>query len=58
MDKPSDSVPKVNAQLALADLYVAGHQNDKARLIYETIAKENPKGALNQIAREHQEELK
>lgn len=58
MDKPSESVPKVNAQLALADLYVAGHQNDKARLIYEAIAKENPKGALNQIAREHQEELK
>jgi predicted negative regulator of RcsB-dependent stress response len=58
IDTPSGTVPKTSAQLALADLYEGGHQNDKALVIYQEIAKENPTGALAQIAKEHQAELK
>jgi TolA-binding protein len=58
IDKPTSSVPKANAQLALADLYVASHQTDKAKVLYDQIAKENPKNVVAQIAKAHQEELK
>jgi tetratricopeptide (TPR) repeat protein len=58
IDKPTISVPKANAQLALADLYVASHQTDKAKVLYDQIAKENPKNVVAQIAKSHQEELK
>jgi predicted negative regulator of RcsB-dependent stress response len=58
IEKPSATVPKANAQLALADLYVAGHQPDKAKVVYDQIAKDNPKNELGQIAKSHEEELK
>lgn len=58
IDKPSISVPKANAQLALADLYVAEHQADKAKVVYDQIAKDNPKNNVGQIAKAHQEDLK
>lgn len=58
IDKPSVSVPKANAQFALADLYVAEHQADKAKLIYDQIAKENSKNNVGQMAKAHQEDLK
>jgi predicted negative regulator of RcsB-dependent stress response len=58
VDKPTDSVPKANAQLALADLYVSQHQPDKAKVIYGQIAKDNPKNTLAQIAKAHLDDLK
>jgi tetratricopeptide (TPR) repeat protein len=58
IEKPSVSVPKANAQFALADIYVAEHQPDKAKVIYDEIAKDNPKNAVGQIVKAHQDELK
>jgi predicted negative regulator of RcsB-dependent stress response len=59
IEKPTNAVPKVNSQLALADIYVSGHQNDKAKVIYEQIAKDNPKDeAIVQIAKSHEQDLK
>jgi len=56
IEKPTDSVPKANAQLALADLYLGAHQPDKAKVLYDQIAKENPKNVVGQIAKSHQDE--
>ncbi len=58
IEKPTTSVPKASAQFALADLYTAQHQPDKAKVLYDQIAKDNPKNAIGQIAKSHQEELK
>lgn len=58
VDKPTTSVPKANAQLALADLYISQHQPDKAKVIYDEIAKDNPRSVLGQIAKAHQDDLK
>lgn len=58
IEKPSVSVPKANAQLALADIYVSEHQPDKAKVIYDEIAKDNPKNAVGQIVKAHLDELK
>ncbi len=54
MDKPTESVPKVSAQLALADLYRSEHQPEKAKVILDQIVKENPKNSLGQIAKSRQ----
>lgn len=54
IDKPAVTVPKATAQFALADLYAAQNQPDKAKVIYDQIAKENPKTALEEIAKEHE----
>jgi predicted negative regulator of RcsB-dependent stress response len=56
-DKPTVSVPKATAQFALADIYIAEHQTDKAKVIYDQIAKDNPKGSISQIAKAHLDEL-
>jgi predicted negative regulator of RcsB-dependent stress response len=58
IDKPTASVPKVTAQLALADIYAGEHQPDKAKVIYDQIAKDNSKNALGQLAKTHQDDLK
>jgi tetratricopeptide (TPR) repeat protein len=58
IEKPSASVPKANAQFALADIYVSEHQPDKAKVIYEQIAKDSPKNAIGQIAKSHEQDLK
>jgi TolA-binding protein len=58
IDKPTISVPKANAQFALADIYISQHQPDKAKVIYDQIAKDNPKSALGEIAKAHQDDLK
>jgi predicted Zn-dependent protease len=58
IDKPTVSVPKANAQLALADIYLGAHQPDKAKVIFDQIAKDNPKNSIGQIAKAHQDELK
>src|SRR5208337_3377053 len=58
IDKPTNTVPKANAQLALADLYMATHQPDKAKILYDEVVKENPKNEVGQVAKAHQEESK
>jgi predicted negative regulator of RcsB-dependent stress response len=58
IDKPTASVPKANAQLALADIYISQQQPDKAKVIYQQIAKDNPKSELAEIAKGHQDNLK
>jgi tetratricopeptide (TPR) repeat protein len=58
IDKPAVSVPKANAQFALADIYLSEQQPDKAKVIFDQIAKDNPKNAVGQIAKAHQDELK
>ena len=55
IDKPTDTVPKVSAQLALADLYQSEHQPDKAKVVLDQIVKENPKNSLGQIARSREQ---
>jgi predicted negative regulator of RcsB-dependent stress response len=58
IDKPTSSVPKPSAQLALADLYLSTHQQDKAKVILEQIAKENPNSTLAEIAKSRESSLK
>jgi predicted negative regulator of RcsB-dependent stress response len=58
IDKPTTSVPKASAQFALADLYLAQQQPDKAKVIYDEIAKDNAKNAIGQVAKSHLDELK
>jgi predicted negative regulator of RcsB-dependent stress response len=58
VEKPAVTVPKANAQFALADIYVSELRADKAKVIYEQIAKDNPKNSVGQIAKSHQEALK
>jgi predicted negative regulator of RcsB-dependent stress response len=57
IDKPTISVPKANAQFALADIYISEHQPDKAKVLFDQIAKDNPKNSVGQIAKSHQDEL-
>jgi predicted negative regulator of RcsB-dependent stress response len=49
IDHPSDSVPKVTAQLELAELYSA-KQPDEAKKIYAQIQKDNPKAMVGEVA--------
>lgn len=58
IDKPTTSVPKPNAQFALADIYISEQQPDKAKVIYDQVAKDNPKNEVGQIAKSHLDELK
>lgn len=58
IDKPTNTVPKVNAELALADLYVAQQRPDKARVLYDQIAKDNPQNELGELAKAHSDQLK
>jgi hypothetical protein len=37
---------------------VSEHQPDKAKVIYDEIAKDNPKNAVGQIVKAHLDELK
>lgn len=54
---PTSTVPKVNSQLQLAELY-APKQPNEARSIYQQIAKDNPQSAAGQLATEKVQELK
>jgi predicted negative regulator of RcsB-dependent stress response len=58
IDKPTISVPKVTAELALADLYLSQHQPDKAKALYDQIAKDNAKNALGEMAKARLDNLK
>jgi predicted negative regulator of RcsB-dependent stress response len=57
-DKPTASVPKANAQFALADIYVSEQQPDRAKVIYDQVAKDNSKNEVGQIAKAHLDDLK
>ena len=58
IEKPTVSVPKANAQFALADIYLSEHQPDKAKVIYEQVAKDDAKSEVGQIAKSHEADLK
>jgi tetratricopeptide (TPR) repeat protein len=58
IEKPTTSVPKANAQFALADIYLAQHQADKSKVILDEVAKDNPKNSVGQIAKAHLDDLK
>ncbi len=58
IDKPTASVPKPNAQFALADIYISEQQPDKAKVVYDQVAKDNPKNEIGQIAKSHLDESK
>ncbi len=58
IDKPTVSVPKPNAQFALADIYISEQQPDKAKVIYDQVAKDNSKNEMGQLAKAHLDELK
>jgi predicted negative regulator of RcsB-dependent stress response len=58
IDKPTVSVPKATSQFALADIYISEHQPEKAKVIYNEIAKDNSKNEIGQIAKAHLDELK
>lgn len=54
---PSQSVPKITAQLQLAELYGAKQPNE-AKAIYQQIVKDNPQSAAAEIATGKMQELK
>jgi predicted negative regulator of RcsB-dependent stress response len=54
---PTATVPKVTAQLQLAELYASTQQNE-ARAIYQQIVKDNPQSAAAEIAQGKIQQLK
>jgi tetratricopeptide (TPR) repeat protein len=56
ISKPTNSVPKPSAQLALADLYAA-KDPAQARKIYEEVQKENSDNVVGQVAGARLQEL-
>ncbi len=57
IDHPTNSVPKVSAQIQLAELYTP-KQPAEAKKIYEQIAKENAKSPIAEVATSKAQELK
>ena len=47
---PTQTVPKVTAQLQLADLYASNNQPNEAKAIYQQIVKDSPQSSAAQIA--------
>ena len=58
INKPTDSVSKVAAQLQLAELYQNSNQPLDAKRLYEQIKKDNPTSEAGQIAAQKLSELK
>ena len=58
INKPTDSVNKVTAQLQLAELYQNSNQPLDAKRIYEQVKKENPGNEAGQLATQKLAELK
>jgi TolA-binding protein len=58
INKPTQSVSKVTAQLQLAELYKANNQPLDAKRIFEQVKKDNPTGEAGQIATQKLAELK
>ncbi len=56
--RPTQTVPKVTAQLQLAELYTANNQPNEAKAIYQQIVKDNPQGAAAEIAQGKIQQLK
>jgi predicted negative regulator of RcsB-dependent stress response len=55
---PTQTVPKVTAQLQLADLYAANNQPNEAKAIYQQIVKDDPQGVGAEIAQGKMQQLK
>ena len=58
VDKPTNTVGKVAAQMELAATYQADSQPLEAKRVYEQIQKENPTGPASQMAAAKLQELK
>ena len=58
IDKPTNTVGKVAAQMELAATYRADNQPLEAKRIYEQVQKENPKDQASQMAAAKLQELK
>lgn len=58
IDKPSELVNKVQAQLELASLYESEQKPDEAKKIYQAIQKENPQSEASSLAQRKLAELK
>jgi tetratricopeptide (TPR) repeat protein len=57
IEKPTNTVPKASAQLALAEIY-AGKDKTQAKILYEQIEKENAASPIGGIANERMAALK
>jgi predicted negative regulator of RcsB-dependent stress response len=55
---PTQTVPKVTAELQLADLYAAANQPDQAKAIYQQIVKDDPQSAGAEIAQGKMQQTK
>ena len=58
IDKPSNTVSKVMAQMQMASAYEVAQQPLEAKRIYEQIAKENPKSEIESLAQTKLQNLK
>jgi predicted negative regulator of RcsB-dependent stress response len=58
IDKPSELVSKVTAQLELASFYESRQKTDEAKKLYEQIQKENPQTEAASMAQRRMAELK
>jgi DNA-binding SARP family transcriptional activator len=58
MDKPTNTVSKVMAQMQLASAYEVSQQPLEAKRIYEQIVKENPKSEAESVAQTKLQNLK
>jgi TolA-binding protein len=58
IDKPTDTVSKPTAQLALADFYEAQQKPDEAKRVYEQVTKDNPSTEAANLAKQRVEEMK
>jgi tetratricopeptide (TPR) repeat protein len=58
IDKPTELVSKVQAQLELASLYESEQKLDDAKKIYQEIQKDNPQSEMSSIAQRRLAQLK
>ena len=58
IDKPTNSVGKPMAQMALAETYQAAGQSPEAKLILEQVQKENPSSDISQLAAQKLSDIK
>jgi tetratricopeptide (TPR) repeat protein len=58
IDKPSELISKVTAQLELATFYESRQKPDEAKKIYEQIQKENPASEAASLAQRRAADLK
>ena len=58
IDKPTELVSKVTAQLELASFYESRHNTDEAKKLYQQIQKDNPQSEAGSLAQRRMAELK